>query len=275
VIDISYENITGAGIDQNDVVHYVMGKPSGYRVGLIDANGYFMLYEHKTFVNNQFMGQRFNKAIRLDNGEIVVCGRIGLTSYRYEAALFRLSAVGDSLAATYYPPDTQDYNSGTNGYNLAKRDDNSLYVACYLNSDNLSILHTDMDGSIINRYNIGGSNQSFGTTMFLNSDSLSVLTIDSSIGNHATILTSIDISGIMQTYNLGSDLYSICSVVSSPEYFIVLGCDILGYIKIDKFNQPLSNSWSATFDTIRVFISSPRPFYREYTVGSTGGVFTL
>ncbi len=270
VIDISYENITGAGIDQNDVVHYVMGKPSGYRVGLIDANGYFMLYEHKTFVNNQFMGQRFNKAIRLDNGEIVVCGRIGLTSYRYEAALFRLSAVGDSLAATYYPPDTQDYNSGTNGYNLAKRDDNSLYVACYLNSDNLSILHTDMDGSIINRYNIGGSNQSFGTTMFLNSDSLSVLTIDSSIGNHATILTSIDISGIMQTYNLGSDLYSICSVVSSPEYFIVLGCDILGYIKIDKFNQPLSNSWSATFDTIRVFISSPRPFIENIQLDQQG-----
>lgn len=279
VIDIFYENIIGVGIEQNDVVHFVMGKPSGYRVGFIDTNGSFTISGHKSFVNNHFLSQRFNKGIRLDNGEIIACGRIGLTSYGYEAALFRLSTVGDSLAATYYPPDTQDYYSGTNGFNLEKRDDNSLYVACYLNFDNLSILHTDMDGSIINRYNIDSSNQSYGTTMFQNSDSLSVFTIDSSSGNHDTLLTSIDISGNSQTYNLGSEMYYLCSVVSSPEYFILLGSDILGHIRITKFNQYLSEVWSVAYDTIRISFPFPPPLIENiefdqqgcvYFVGTTG-----
>ncbi len=279
VIDIFYENIIGVGIEQNDLVHFVMGKPSGYRVGFIDTNGSFTLSGHKSFVNNQFMSQRFNKGIRLDNGEIIACGRIGLTSYGYEAALFRLSTVGDSLAATYYPPDTQDYYSGTNGFNLEKRDDNSLYVACYLNFDNLSILHTDMDGSIINRYNIDNSNQSYGTTMFQNSDSLSVFTIDSSSGNHDTLLTSIDISGNSQTYILGSEMYYLCSVVGSPEYFILLGSDILGHIRITKFNQYLSEVWSVAYDTIRISFPFPPPLIKNiefdqqgciYFVGTTG-----
>lgn len=279
VIDIFYEKIIGVEIEQNDIVHFIMGNPPGYRVGFIDANGSFTLYEHKTFVNNQFMHQRFNKAIRLDNGEIVACGKIGRTSYGYDAALFRLSAVGDSLAATYYPPDTQEYNIGTNGFNLAQRDDNSLYVACYLNSENLSILHTDMDGSIINRYNIGGSNQSFGTTMFRNPDSLSVFTIDSSEGNHNTLLTSIDISGNTQTYNLGSEMYDLCSVVSSPEYFILLGRDNISSIRITKFNQFLSDIWSVAFDTISIHFLPPSPLLENiqldqqgciYFVGTTG-----
>ena len=280
VIDIFYENIIGVGIEQNDVVHFVMGKPSGYRVGFIDANGSFTLREHKTFVNNQYGNPRFNKGIRLDNGEIVACGRIGLTSsYGFGAALFRLSSVGDSLAATYYPPDTQEYDFDTNAVNLVQRDDNSLYVACYLNFDNMSILHTDMDGSIINRYNIDNSNQSYGTTMFQNSDSLSVFTIESSIGNHDTLLTSIDISGNIQTYNLGSEMYYLCSVVGSPEYFILLGSDILGHIRITKFNQYLSEVWSVAYDTIRISFPFPPPLIKNiefdqqgciYFVGTTG-----
>ncbi|MDP3113269.1 MAG: T9SS type A sorting domain-containing protein [Candidatus Cloacimonadaceae bacterium] len=273
VINIFYDEIIGVGIEQNDVVHFVIGKPSGYRVGFIDANGSYTLHGHKTFVNNQFMNQRFNKGIRLDNGEIVACGRIGRTSYGYDAALFRLSVTGDSLAATYYPPDTQEYNFDTNGFNLAQRDDNSLYVACYLNFENLSILHTDMDGSIINRYNIGGSNQYYGTTMFLNSDSLSVFTIDSSAGNHNTLLTSIDISGNTQTYSLGSEMYDLCSVVSSPAYSILLGRDIIDSIRITKFNQFLSDIWTVSYDTISVIFAYPHPLIEIIQLDQQGCIY--
>ncbi|MDD3097560.1 MAG: T9SS type A sorting domain-containing protein [Candidatus Cloacimonetes bacterium] len=274
VIDIIYENIIGVGIEQNDVVHFVMGKPSGYRVGFIDANGSFTLREHKTFVNNQYGNPRFNKGIRLDNGEIVACGRIGLTSsYGFGAALFRLSSVGDSLAATYYPPDTQEYDFDTNAVNLVQRDDNSLHVACYLNSENISILHTDMNGSIINRYNIGGSDQYYGATMFQNSDFLSVFTVDSSDGNHNTLITSIDISGNSQTYNLGSEMYYLCSVVSSSEYFILLGCDIIRSIRITKFNQFLSEVWSVAYDTIGLSFPSPPPILENIKMDQQGCIF--
>lgn len=273
VIDIFYDKIIGVEIDQNDVVHFVIGKPSGYRVGLIDANGTVTLHGHKSFVNNQYMNQRFNKAIRLTNGEIVTCGIISQASFGYHAALFRLSAVGDSLAATYYPSDIQGDDLATNGVNLALRDDNSLYVACYLNYDSLSILHTDMDGSIVNRYNIVGSNQYFGTTMFLNSDSLSVFTIDSSGGNHNTLLTSIDISGNTQAYSLGSEVYDLCSVANASEYFILLGCNNLRSIRITKFDQFLSDLWSVAFDTIRLTFTYPHPLIENIQLDQEGCIY--
>lgn len=279
VISAIYENIIGVGIEQNDVVHFIVGRPSGYRVGSIDANGFYTLHWPKLF-HNLYAASRFNKGLRLDNGEIVACGRLReLATSGYSAAFFRLSPAGDSLAATYYPADTNDYDYSTNGVNLAYREDNTFYLASYLNSDNLSVLHTNLDGSIINRYDIGGSIQYYGTTMFLSPDSLTVFTIDSSGGNHDTLLTSIDISGIAHTYNLGSERYCLYSVVSTSEYLILLGGDILRAIGITKFNHLLSEVWSVAYDTIKLTSTSLPPIMDNiildqqgciYFVGTTG-----
>jgi len=186
----------------------------------------------------------------------MICGKVAAQSYGNYGALFRMSAIGDSLAATYYPPDVQGYEAN-NCVKLVQRDEHSVYVASYFNSDGLSILQTDMDGSILNRYDIGDSYQYHGTNMFLESDSLAVFTIDFNNGDYSTSLTSIDISGNMQTYSLGSNMSHILAASKASDGFVLLGMNIQGGFRISKFDQFLSNIWSVSYSGITTYESFP------------------
>ncbi|MCK9242174.1 MAG: T9SS type A sorting domain-containing protein [Candidatus Cloacimonadaceae bacterium] len=250
----SCSNIIGIEIDQNDVVHFVVGRPNSYHVGSIDTNGSHSLHGHKSFVSDG--SSRFNHALRLTNGEIMICGKVTAQSYGNYGALFRMSAIGDSLAATYYPPDVQGYEAN-NCVKLVQIDEHSVYVASYLNSDGLSILQTDMDGSILNRYDIGDSYQYHGTNMFLDSDSLAVFTIDFNNGDYSTSLTSIDISGNIRVYSLGSNMSHILAASKASDGFVLLGMNIQGGFRISKFDQFISNIWSVSYSGITTYESFP------------------
>ena len=52
----------------------------------------------------------------------MICGKVAAQSYGNYGALFRMSAIGDSLAATYYPPDVQGYEAN-NCVKLVQRDE--------------------------------------------------------------------------------------------------------------------------------------------------------
>jgi len=272
----SCSNIIGIEIDQNDVVHFVVGRPNSYHVGSIDTNGSHSLHGHKSFVSDG--SSRFNHALRLTNGEIMICGKVAAQSYGNYGALFRMSAIGDSLAATYYPPDVQGYGAN-NCVKLVQRDEHSVYVASYLNSDGLSILQTDMDGSILNRYDIGVSNQYstnqyHGTNMFLDSDSLAVFTIDSSNGNYNASLASIDLSGNMQTYSLGSNMSHILAASKASDGFVLLGMNIQGGFRISKFDQFLSNIWSVSYSGITLYESFPL-FIENMQIDQYGCIYVV
>lgn len=253
--------IIGTGIDDADVVHFILGMPSGYNTGFIDTNGSITMNEEKSFV---CWGCYFSKAIRLPNGEILACGRIGKQpTGAYHAAFFRLSAFGDSLAANYYPTDSGNYGNSTTGRNMVQKDDNSVYIACYLGSDDLSILHADLDGVIINRYDISGSSQGYGMSMLCDSDSLLVFTIEAIDQNHSTILSTIDAMGDLQSYNIGSDLYSICSVASTPDYFVLFGSHGFENARLAKYDYSLQNIWCVDYNQISLWSSDS--FYEHNT----------
>lgn len=269
-------NIIGIEIDQNDVVHFVVGTPNRYHVGSIDSNGSYALHGHKSFVG--YGSSRFNHALRSTNGEIMICGKGQAQSYGNNGALFRLSAIGDSLAATYYSPDVQDYHP-SNCVKLVQRDEHSVYMASYLNSDGLSILQTDMDGSILNRYDIGvsnqySSNQYHGTNMLFDSDSLAVFTIDSSNGNYNTSLISIDLSGNMRRYSLGSNMSHILAASKSFDNFVLLGIDIQGGFRISKFDQFLSNIWSVAYSAITICEGFPQ-FIENMQIDHYGCIYIV
>jgi hypothetical protein len=252
--------IVGIEIDENDVTHFIISKPFSYRIGFIDANGSFVLHEEKSFSYQP----HFNKAIRMPSGEILACGRIRESqNYEFSAAFFRMSALGDSLAASYYPPDTLNSTLDITGRNMVQKDDNSVYIACYLGSGDLSILHADLDGVIINRYDISGSSQYFGMSMFCNSDSLMVFTVEAIDLNFSTILSTIDAMGDLQSYSIGSDFYGICSVASTPDFFVLLGSHQMERAKLAKYDYSLQNIWSVDYNEIALW--SHGSFYEHNT----------
>jgi hypothetical protein len=241
-----YDYIIGTGIDSDDRVHFIMYKPQNYFTGSIDTNGTVITNEQKSFA---VWHSYFSKAMRLPNGEILACGRISKTSAAvYHAAFFRMSALGDSLAANYYPTDLGYSADSTTGRGLVQKDDNSVYIACSLGSDDLSILHADLDGAIQSRYDISGFDLWHGMSMFCNSDSLMVFTIDE---NQSTILSTIDAVGNIHSYNIGSDLFSICSVAFGADHFVLLGG---GYpfdkAILAKYDHKLENNWIENYDEI-------------------------
>jgi hypothetical protein len=254
IYDPFLTNIIGAGIDDNDGVHFITGRPYRYKIGYVSAIGTLTLQPQHSFESGYYTGY-FRKAIRLSSGEIVACGISHQGNYN-NAAFCRMSAAGDSLAATYYPPDTPNYMIDTEAVSIAQKVDGSFFLACYLNLENLSILHTDTDGTIIDRYEIEGSNQGYGMSMFLDSDSLSVFSIETGTGIHATKLTSINNSGVINTYILVSELYFLYSVAEASDHFVLLGTDQLGPIRIAKYDNTLQNLWCVWFDSISLYYNS-------------------
>ncbi|MDD3104233.1 MAG: T9SS type A sorting domain-containing protein [Candidatus Cloacimonetes bacterium] len=93
--------------------------------------------------------------------------------------------------------------------------------------------------------------------MFFDSDSLAVFTIDSSNGNYNTSLISIDLSGNMRRYSLGSNTSHILAASKSFDNFVLLGIDIQGGFRISKFDQFLSNIWSVSYSGITLYESFP------------------
>ena len=257
------DNIIGTGIDEDDGVHFILGNPAHYVTGLIDTNGSFTQNENQSFASNG-SSSYFSKAIRMPSGEILACGRIREPqNYEFSAAFFRMSALGDSLAASYYPPDTLNNTLDITARNMVQKDDNSVYIACYLGSGDLSILHADLDGAIINRYDISGSRQHFGMSMFCNSDSLMVFTVEAIDLNFSTILSTIDAMGDLQSYSIGSDFYGICSVASTPDYFVLFGSHQGARAKLLKYDYSLQNIWSVNYNEISLW--SYDHFYKHNT----------
>jgi hypothetical protein len=251
-----YDHIIGTGIDSDDRVHFIRYVPQQYSTGSIDTNGTVITNEPKSFA---VWHSYFSKAMRLPNGEILACGRISKTSAAvYHAAFFRMSALGDSLAANYYPTDPGYSVNSTTGRGLVQKDDNSVYIACSLGSDDLSILHADLDGTIQSRYDISGYDRSRGLSMFCNSDSLMVFRIDE---NQSTILSTIDAVGNIHSYNIGSDLFHICSVAFGADHFVLLGGGHQYENAIlAKYDYSLENNWIVDYDDISVYwdYSSPK-----------------
>lgn len=244
-----YDYIIGTGIDSDDRVHFIMYEPQQYFTGSIDTNGTVIMNEQKSFA---VWHSYFNKAMRLPNGEILACGRISKTSTAvYHAAFFRMSALGDSLAANYYPTDLGYSADSTTSRGLVQKDENSVYLACSLGSDDLSILHADLDGAIQSRYDISGFDLWHGMSMFCNSDSLMVFRKDE---NQSTILSTIDAVGNIHSYNIGSDLFSICSVAFGADHFVLLGGGH-PYEKaiLAKYDHSLENKWIVNFDDISLY----------------------
>jgi hypothetical protein len=140
-------------IDANDTIKYI----SWQQKLTVDTNGVV------TYTEIDIPLICVNKALRLPNGDIALVGWSPIFDnatqrYRDNVAYFRLNAEGDTLATAYIPPDSLNYYDAV-AYDAVLDQDQNVLVTCKLSRYVASVLRLDLDGNIIQRYDLAGESQ--------------------------------------------------------------------------------------------------------------------
>ncbi|HPV15075.1 MAG TPA: hypothetical protein PL126_05440 [Candidatus Cloacimonadota bacterium] len=170
----------------------------------------------------------FNKALRTSRGDIVAIGRIGGWFFDYTspkaACYYRFSAQGDKLATAYWPSSDPYYPYyRAAAHDLALMDNGNLLITCTLSSEYNTIFEVNLDGEIINRYDIPSvSDWSYGLTICKEADSESHIVAYSTADSVS--INRLSDGGLEHLFSISRDRTDyISSMIVKPDYIILGG----------------------------------------------------
>lgn len=244
--DWHHSAVTGIDVDEDDNVTYIHEGDGTFRLHMVSSNGI------KSAIGPSISTPQvvtFNKALRTGDGDIVAIGRI-VDPYWNPAPLkaacyYRLSAQGDTLATAYWPSSAPHYRASA--YDLALMDNGNLLITCSLSTEYNSILEINLDGEIINRYDIPYVfDAEYGLAISREANALSYL-----------IAYSVDDGVSIDRFSGGSleHLFSVSnsvieyvsSIIVRPDYIILCGARALdGVLVKTDLTGDIIWTWSHT-----------------------------
>jgi hypothetical protein len=153
-------NVVGINIDEDNSVFYLAQRINSYAIFKIDTNG------NSTMVSSSWIYDmyvyRFNRAIRLENDEIIAVGRhYGPNPYNPGnvncCGFVRMRASGEAIVASMYPPGNNNTNAGANAYDMELDSDGCPVAVCQIDYNVVSLVKFDLDGNILQRNDWDGA----------------------------------------------------------------------------------------------------------------------
>ncbi len=232
--------VTGVDVDEEDNVTFIYEDYGTIRLYTVSSNGTVSAIGP---VISPPQLVTFNKALRTGEGDIVAIGRI-VDPYWNPAPLkaacfYRFSAQGDTLATAYWPSSAPHHR--VSAYDLALMDNGNLLITCSLSTEYNSILEINLDGEIINRYDI--------PYVF---DAGCGLTIGKDVDGQSCIVAHNVNDGIsIDRFNNGDmeHLFSIPSIVMDYVISMIVKPDYLVLCGIRAFDGVLAKiDWNGAID---------------------------
>ncbi len=218
----SYSTVTGVDVDRDDNVTFLYEDEGTIQLCKVTSTGSVSIIGPSISLP---LLATFSKALRTSEGDIVAIGRIADPYYNpaplKAACFYRFSAQGDTLATAYWP--SSDPSFLATAYDLAWTDNGNLLIACSFGPELNSILEVNLDGEIINRYDIPVDiDWGFGLTICREVDSQSHIVAYSTADSVS--IDRFNGSSMEHLFNISRDRTNfISSMIVKPDYIILSG----------------------------------------------------
>jgi hypothetical protein len=156
--DSSPLNVVGINIDEDNSVFYLAQRYDSYAIFKIDTNGNSIMVSSNWITYNHLY--TVNRAIRLENDEIIAVGRHYGPSPNpnqvYWFSFVRMRSSGEAIVTSMYPPGTNNTTAGANAYDMELDSDGFPVAVCKIDYNVVSLVKFDLDGNVLQRNDWSG-----------------------------------------------------------------------------------------------------------------------